>query len=147
MLRIEIDSGNALQLQIQLRESKPTYVTEPGKYLGFYCEIEPNVTITQARLGMEVDPVQAQTKNMEMEQLTWAYWNGENWMPVDSTLSDENVLEADTDHLSTWAIIQVEATEPETTTSTGIPMPTLFIVIGIVAALLFSRKSSLGVSF
>jgi hypothetical protein len=67
---------------------------------------------------------------------------------VDSTLTDENVLEADTDHFSTWAIIQVEeTTEPETTTSTGIPMPTLFIAIGIVAALLFSRKSSLGVSF
>jgi len=142
MLRIEIDSGNALQLQIQLRESKPTYVTEPGKYLGFYCEIEPNVTITQARLGMEVDPVQAQTKNMEMEQLTWAYWNGENWMPVDSTLSDENVLEADTDHLSTWAIIQVEeATAPE---SGGFPFWALIPVIGvgvIVAIVLFVKKS------
>ena len=147
-LRLEVDSGNALKLQIQLRESKPTEVTEPGKYMGFYCEIEPNATITQARLGMEVDPAQVQSMNMEMEQLTWAYWNGENWAPVDSTLSDENVLEADTDHFSTWAIIQVEeATEPETTTSTGIPMPTLFIAIGIVAALLFSRKSSLGVSF
>jgi len=142
MLRIEIDSGNALQLQIQLRMSKPTSVTEPGKYMGFYCEIEPNATITQARLGMEVDPVQAQAKNMEMEQLTWAYWNGENWMPVDSTLSDENVLEADTDHLSTWAIIQVEeATAPE---SGGFPFWALIPVIGvgvIVAIVLFVKKS------
>jgi hypothetical protein len=151
MLRIEIDSGNALQLQIQLRMSKPTSVTEPGKYLGFYCEIESNATITQARLGMEIDPAQAQTKNMEMEQLTWAYWNGENWMPVDSTLSDENILEADTDHLSTWAIIQVEeATAPESTEPTeaapesgGFPYWVMIPIIGvgaIAAILLFVKK-------
>ena len=148
-LRLEVDAGEALKLQIQLRESKPTDVDEPGKYMGFYCEIEPNATITQARLGMEVDP--AMVQSMDMEQLTWAYWNGENWELVDSTLSDENVLEADTDHFSTWAIIQVEETtepetEPDTTTSTGIPMPTAFIALGIAAALLISRKNTLGVN-
>ncbi|MCW4012402.1 MAG: hypothetical protein NWF07_05335 [Candidatus Bathyarchaeota archaeon] len=143
-LRLEVDSGEALKLQVQLRESKPTDVDEPGKYMGFYCEIEPNATITQARLGMEIDPAQVQAMNMEMEQLTWAYWNGENWEPVDSTLTDEDVLEADTDHFSTWAIIQVEeTTEPET--STGIPMPTAFIAIGIAVALML-RKDSLGIS-
>ncbi len=56
MLKLEIDSGNALKLEIQLRESKPTAVEAPEKHLGFYCEIEPNTTITQARLGMEIDP-------------------------------------------------------------------------------------------
>jgi hypothetical protein len=146
MLRLNVDSGEALHLQIQLRESKPTAVDEPNKYMGFYCEIEPNATITEARLGMEVDPAQVQALNMEMEQLTWAYWNGENWEPVDSTLTDEDVLEADTTHFSTWSIIQVEetTTPTETTTSTGIPMPTAFIAIGVVAALLISRKKFLG---
>ena len=142
-LRLEIESGDALQLQIQLRQSKPTDVDEPGKYMGFYCEIEPNATITQARLGLEVDPAEVQTMNMEMEQLAWAYWNGEDWEPVDSTLTDDNVLEAETDHFSTWAIIQVEETTETDTTSTGIPMPTAFIALGVTAALLFSRKNIL----
>ena len=144
MLRLHIETRNALHLEMQLRESKPTGIDEPGKHLGFYCELEPNATITEARLGMEVDPSQAQARNMEMEQLTWAYWNGEAWAPVDSTLSDENVLETTTDHFSTWAIIQVEETEPETTT--GIPIPTIFIAIGISAALLLFRKNQIGFS-
>ena len=115
------------------------------KNMGFYCEIEPNATITQARLGMEVDPAMVQSMNMEMEQLTWAYWNGENWAPVDSSLSDANVLEADTDHFSTWVIIQVEETTEPDNTSTGIPMPTAFIAIGIAVALML-RKGSLGIT-
>ncbi len=139
-LRLDIEADEALQLQVQLLQSKSNDVDEPGKYMGFYCEIEPNATITQARLGLEVDPAEVQSKNMEMEQITWAYWNGENWVPVDSTLSNDNVLEAETDHFSTWAIIQVEETiEPET--STGIPMPTVFIALGVAAALFFSRKN------
>jgi hypothetical protein len=89
-------------------------------------------------------PQLLQFRNMVMEQLTWAYWNGENWEPVDSTLTDDNVLEADIDHFSTWAIIQVEeTTEPDT--STGIPIPTAFIAIGIAVALML-RKDSLGIS-
>lgn len=151
MLKLEVDSGNALKLEIQLRESKPTAVEAPEKHLGFYCEIEPNTTITQARLGMEIDPVQVQAMNMETEKLSWAYWNGAEWETVDSTLTDENILEAETTHFSTWTILQVEETatepEPDTETSTGIPLPSLFIAVGVASATLFTvKKKTRGIS-
>lgn len=145
-MRLEVDPGNSLSLQINLRQTKPAEVTIPEKHLGFYCEIEPNTTITQARIGMEVDPLQAQEMSMEMEKLSWAYWDGAKWEPVESTLTDENVLEAETSHFSTWAIIQIEeatTTEPEPTQeqTTGIPAPTIFIAAGIALFALFVRGS------
>ena len=149
-LRLEVNPGSSLSLQINMRNTKPSQVSVPDKSLGFYCEIEPNRTITQAKIGMEIDPSKVQAMNMEMEKLTWAYWDGTKWQPVDSTLTNENILEADTDHFSTWTILQVEepsTTEPEPTqTTTGIPAPTIFIVTGITLFAIIVRGSKKEIS-
>jgi len=130
-LRLEVNSGSPLELRLQLRNSKPDDVEPPHSYLGFYCMIEPNATINQVRMGMEIDPEVVQARNLDMNQLTWAYWNGAAWTPVTSTLTDGNILETETDHFSIWTILQVEETQPEITDQTGIPIPTLFITIGL----------------
>jgi hypothetical protein len=57
---------------VTLRESKPENVAKPEKNLGFYYEIEPNQTITQARLGYEINPIEVQSMGMDTEKLSWA---------------------------------------------------------------------------
>jgi ABC-type antimicrobial peptide transport system permease subunit len=63
---------------------------------------------------------------------------------VESTLSEEGVLEADTDHFSVWTITEVEEVivpeetldepEPEETVDNQIPIPAVSIAIGLFAA-------------
>jgi hypothetical protein len=114
LFRLEVQPGEALKLEMHMRTSKPEEAEDPGKHMGFYCKIEPNATITRARLGVEIDPEQVQARDMVMERLTWAYWNGTHWDPVESTLTAENILEAETDHFSVWSVIEeAEPTVPE----------------------------------
>ena len=155
MLRVEVEAGESLRLEVKQRESKPEEVGEPGKNLGVYYEIEPNRTITQAKLGYEIDPVEVQSMGIDVEKLSWAYWNGTHWDLVESQLTEDNVLEADTDHFSVWTIMEVEemivpeepVIEPEPVDepepelevapeeeSTGIPgFSTVSVLIGLVA--------------
>ena len=151
MLRVEVEAGESLRLEVKQRESKPEEVGEPGKNLGVYYEIEPNRTITQAKLGYEIDLVEVQSMGMDVEKLSWAYWNGTHWDFVESQLTEDNVLEADTDHFSVWTIMEVEEmivpedpviepepiVEPESeeTGSNQIPLPTASIAIGVFAAI------------
>lgn len=94
LLRVNVEAGNHLHLEVKLRESKPEKVDKTHKTLGFYYEIEPNQTITQASLGIEIDPNEVQSKGIDIKKLTWAFWNGINWDPVESILTADNVLEA-----------------------------------------------------
>lgn len=148
LFRLEVQPGEALRLEMHMRTSKPTEVAEPEKHMGFYCEIKPNATITQAKLGVEIDPAQAQARDMAMERLTWAYWNGTHWDPVDSTLTDDNILEAETDHFSVWSVI--EETEPtvpeEPPEEPSGPNYLLYggaalVILALAAYLLYSRRS------
>ena len=89
---------------------------------------------------------------MDTEKLTWAFWNGTHWDPVESTLTEDNVLEADTDHFSVWIVTEVQEViipeepvgdlEPEDTGGSQIPIPTLSIAVGItIVVLILMRKS------
>jgi len=152
LFRLEVQPGEALRLEMHMRMSKPTEVAEPEKHMGFYCEIRPNATITQAKLGVEIDPAQAQARDMAMERLTWAYWNGTHWDPVDSTLTDDNILEAETDHFSVWSVIEeTEPTVPEELPEEPPEEPSgpnyllyggaALVILALAAYLLYSRRS------
>ncbi len=147
LFSLEVEPGEALKLEMHMRTSRPANVEEPVKHMGFYCEIEPNATITQARLGVEIDAEQVQARDMAMERLTWAYWNGTHWDPVESTLTDENILEAETDHFSVWSVIE----EPEPTVPEEPPEEPSgpnyllygaagLVVLAIAAYLVYARK-------
>ena len=144
LMRVEVESETPLQLRFNLRESKPDEVSTPEKGIGFYCEIEPNQTITQARLGYEIDPVELQSKNMEPEKLSWAYWSGNQWQMVESSLSAENVLMAETDHFSIWTILELEEApeEPEDSGDNLIPIPSYAIAIGLLATLVVMMRKT-----
>ena len=147
LIRVNVESENPLHLRFNLRESKPEEVNTPTKGIGFYCEIEPNQTITQARLGYEVNPIELQSKGMDSERLSWAYWNGTHWQIVESNLTQENVLETDTDHFSIWTIVELEeeatpeeptekptepVVEPDSEDTNKIPIPTIGIAAGVI---------------
>jgi len=147
LFSLEVEPGEALKLEMHMRTSRPADVEEPVKHMGFYCEIEPNATITRARLGVEIDPEQVQARDMAMERLTWAYWNGTHWDPVESTLTDENILEAETDHFSVWSVIE----EPESTVPEEPPEEPSgpnyllygaagLVVLAVAAYLVYARK-------
>ncbi len=152
LLRIDVEAGNPLHLEVKLRESKPENVGQPHKTLGFYLEIEPNQTITQARLGYDIDVNEVQSMGMNVEKLTWAFWNGTHWDPVESILTEDKILEADTEHFSVWTITEiqeviipeepVDESEPDETGNNPIPIPTVSIAIGVfVVIYMMMRKN------
>ena len=82
---------------------------------------------------------------MNASQLRWAYWNGSAWQVVASTLDEENILECETDHFSTWTILEVEQETPDDTPDDdsdeqgGIPgFPYTSVLSGVVLAVLLA---------
>jgi hypothetical protein len=56
--------------------------------------------------------------HIDVSQLTWAYWKGDEWVPVESVINENGYLNARTDHFSTWTItetthIEEPISEPE----------------------------------
>ena len=68
---------------------------------------------------------------------------------VESMLSEENVLEAETNHFSTWTIIEYEEAtteepveEPEDSGDNMIPIPSYAIVVGLFLTIfVLNRKN------
>ncbi len=142
-LRLEVNPAESINLKMDLKVSPPSGVDIPAKTLDIYIDIEPNTTTTDAKLGLELDPEEVQNKGLDIAKLEWAFWNGTDWMPVESVLTENNVLEANTDHFSTWTIQEtVETTETDTEPSfiERIPIPASFIAIGLAGAALLSKK-------
>jgi len=152
-LMLEVNPAESISLKMDLKVSPPSGVEVPAKTLDIYIDIEPNATVTDAKLGLELDPDEVAAKGLDIAKLEWAYWSENEWVPVASVLTSDNVLEANTDHFSTWTIQEAveETTEPdsgsETDTSVNdepswaIPIPATFAVVGLVAAtLLINRK-------
>jgi len=85
-------------------------------------------------------------REVNTSQLRWAYWSGSSWQAVDSTLDDESVLECETDHFSTWTILEVAQETGDVTSDDvddekpgGIPgFPYHSVVIGILLATLIA---------
>lgn len=148
LLRLEVEPGEALRLEMHLRITTPHGLQAPEKTMGFYCEIEPNATISRAKLGALMDPAQAQARNMAMERLSWAYWNGTHWEPVESTLNEDNILEAETTHFSTWTVLELseDAEPPEEPPAEPPEEPgyllyggAALLIIAVAAYLLYTR--------
>jgi len=116
LFRLEVQASEAIRLNMRLHADPPTGIQATNRSMGAYYEIEPNATAPfNARLGMliERDSLEAQLgREIDPLKLRWAWWNGTAWEEVESTLTDDNVLEADTDHFSTWTIVETSITEP-----------------------------------
>ncbi len=78
--------------------------------LGKYLAVEPNAT-TPFRATMrlyinETELADELGRSLWKERLTWCYWNGSHWDPVESELTEDGFLEAKTDHFSMWTIME-----------------------------------------
>ena len=153
LFRLQFNPAESVHLHLNLQVNPMGGAEAPEKGVGFYADIESNGTGSMdARLGLHVDAAMLGEKlNREVNasQLRWAYWNGSAWQVVDSTLDDESVLECETDHFSTWTILEVaQETVDDTPDDTGdetpggIPgFPYTSVVIGLLLATLIVYTS------
>ncbi len=151
LFRLQLNSGEPMQLQLNLHLNVPYNIEALEKGVGFYANIESNGTgPMDAKLGLYVDAAMLGEKlNREVNasQLRWAYWKGSAWQVVDSTLEEEGILECETDHFSTWTVLEVEQETPDETPDDngdnnqgGIPgFPYDSVVIGVILVVLLAH--------
>jgi hypothetical protein len=116
LFMLELRPGEALRLNMDIQVEPHTQVQATDRSMGVYCEIESNATTpVNARLGMliEEEALEARLgREIDTMKLKWAWWDGTDWEEVESTLTEDNVLETETDHFSTWTIVEAESEEP-----------------------------------
>ena len=112
LFKLQLKPAEALELQVRMQVQPPSGVPV-AKGLGVYLAIEHNATAPfTAMLGMLIDNEEIQARlgrTVDPERLRWAYWNGSKWVEVESSLTKEGILEAETSHFSTWTIVEAEA--------------------------------------
>ncbi len=111
---VKLETSKATMLNISMTAT-PTGGATEVRGIGVYMDIEHNATdALKASLAMKVDVEMLKAKygvDFDPNQLMWAYWNGEMWMEVPSTLEND-VLVAETDHFSIWTIVEVQVEAP-----------------------------------
>jgi hypothetical protein len=118
MFALQMGPGEPVQLRLRFKAGPPEEVSPAQKGLGLYVDIEPNVTgPVNARLGLYIDEELLNDRlgrNIFRERLRWAYWNGTDWEPVESDIDEDDLLQAETTHFSTWTVLEIEEpVEPE----------------------------------
>jgi hypothetical protein len=151
---LDIDPGESVSLEMNIQVEPPIGVGAHTRSIGAYFEIEPNLTgPMRAELGLAVDMVALRERlgeDVDPERLRWMWWNGSGWVPVDSTLDEDGVLRASTEHFSTWTIAEIEEPEepvqPDESQEKGFQWYTYagaaLIAIGAIAVFFVVRKRS-----
>ena len=140
LFRLQLNPDAPVQLEMNLQGNNPENTEGPEKGLGFYAHIESNGSgQMNARLGVHIDAEELGeqfNREINASQLRWAYWNGATWQVVASTIDDEGILECETDHFSTWTILEVEQETPDDSVDDeqgGIPgFPYESVVLGVL---------------
>jgi len=155
LFRLQLKPVEALRLNMNLQINPPGNAEEPEKGIGFYLEIESNSTEpVNAKLGLHVNATELEEKlgrEVNSTQLRWAFWNGTMWRYVDTTLGEDDILECETDHFSTWTIAEVEEEpvqpdepEPDEPQDTGgkwyFYIGAALVVVGAIAVFFIFRK-------
>jgi hypothetical protein len=149
LFRLQLNPVEALRLNMNLQINPPGNAEEPEKGIGFYIEIESNSSEpVNAKLGLHVDAAELEEKlgrEVNSTQLRWAFWNGTMWQHVETTLGEDDILECETDHFSTWTILEVELDTGDTAgngdetdgSGQGIPgFPYESLTMGLLIAIL-----------
>ncbi len=112
LFRLQLKPVEALRLNMNLQNDPPGYIEEPEKGIGFFLDIESNSSEpVYAKLGLHVNAAELEEKlgrEVNASQLRWAFWNGTMWQYVDTVLGEDDILECEADHFSTWTILEVE---------------------------------------
>lgn len=149
---LDVDPGESVSLEMNVQLEPPMGVGAHTRSIGAYFEIEPNSTgPMRAELGLAINMEALRERlgeDVDPSRLRWMWWNGSGWVPVDSTLDEDGVLKASTDHFSTWTIAEVEEEpdepEPDEPQDTGgqwyLYIGAALVVVGAIAVFFVFRK-------
>jgi len=128
MFSLQLNPTEPMRLRIQMETNAPLEVEPPQRGIGLYVDIEPNATTpVNARLGLEIDKEAIQARlgrKINATALRWAFWNGVAWEEVESELDENGVLQAETEHFSTWTIVERRGRDIPIPDMPGVPAQT-----------------------
>lgn len=118
-LSLNLRLNQSLRLRLHADADLPANIqTRARNSIGVYLTIEPNATATiNSTLGLFIDEetIEAELgKKIKLELLSWAFWNGEEWETVSSQIDSEGYLVANTNHFSTWTVLDLFKPTPWT---------------------------------
>jgi hypothetical protein len=109
-----IDPNQTFELTMNLSSSPFEGERVMERTLKFYLGMEPNATLQlTARIRLHINQTElGQELNREVNasRLTWMYWNRTqgDWEAVESYLDEYGYLVCETDHFSTWTVVEME---------------------------------------
>ena len=146
---LSIDPNQTMTLTMNLSRSPLQGEMVQERCLNFYLGIEPHAELQlQVQIRLYIDQAQfGQELNREIDpsRLTWAYWNRtrSEWVPVESYMDQNGYLVCNTDHFSTWTVVELAETG---TIGSGIPIEYVYggliITVAVVAAgvLIYTKR-------
>lgn len=108
LLTLQPDQSLALDINITLVPSSE--VPGHNHSIGLYLDIEPNSTQVEvsSTLGLYINETRLESergREIDISELSWAYWNGTGWTEIESHINQDGYLITETTHLSHWTVI------------------------------------------
>ena len=131
-----IDPNQTMTLTMNLNGSPLEGAQVAERNLNFYLGIEPNATLQlSAQLRLHINQTELSrelNREVNASRLTWMYWNQTRaeWEAVDSYMDQNGYLVCNTDHFSTWTIVETD--DPEEALRFGLNIAYVYAVITIV---------------
>ena len=141
-LGLTVDPNQTMTLAVNLTKSPLNGAMVNERCLNFYLGIEPNATLElQAQIRLYINQTelsQSMDREVNASRLTWMYWNQTRaqWESVESFMDHNGYLTCNTNHFSTWTVVELESVEETATSSAqNSNFPTENIVVGAVIAM------------
>ena len=141
-LGLTVDPNQTMTLAVNLTKSPLNGAMVNERCLNFYLGIEPNATLElQAQIRLYINQTelsQSMDREVNASRLTWMYWNQTRaqWEAVESFMDQNGYLTCNTNHFSTWTVVELESVEETATSSAqNSNFPTENIVVGAVIAM------------
>ncbi|MFP3950527.1 MAG: hypothetical protein ACLFVP_00050 [Candidatus Bathyarchaeia archaeon] len=136
VFQLSLNPSESIKVDVNVSVDPPSGVEEAHRDIDLYFEIEPNKTTqVDANLSLLIDEERIESninRDINISRLSWAHWDGEAWMPVESNIDENGYLNAETSHFSTWTVLEKEAVQPTPEPSPGIPSGIWLWGIGIL---------------
>ncbi len=137
---LSVDPNQTMTLAMNLTKSPLNGAMVNERALNFYLGIEPNATLQlQAQIRLYINQTelnQSMNREVNASRLTWMYWNQTNsqWQAVESYMDQNGYLACNTNHFSTWTVVEIEQSE-ETPAENSDNMQTTYIIIAVIAVI------------
>ena len=136
---LSVDSNQTMTLTMNMSGIPLEGERVMEQNLNFYWGIEPNATLQlkgQLRLYInQTELSQEFNREVNASRLTWMYWNRTQaeWEAVPSYLDENGYLVCNTDHFSTWMVVELQDV-PEGL-QTGYNLAFVYAIIAVVVIL------------